>query len=189
MRPTVHTLDFPHPHFLCIFCLDSRLRGAIWQLVCGMICPASRTTSLGRLDGFIPIAGLYGRDRNQVKPGHSSVSRLAPAIRHRLITEAEVVAAVLRVHSLGRVEKFIQQVLALRPEVGSLNDSLPTLHASLAQAGIRLVLIDRPEDLQIRQWATGGFFQFWERLRKSLGNLPTGSVSSTTQQLWIEFPQ
>ena len=113
---------------------ESRLRGAIWQLVCCMICPASRAATLGQLDGFIPIAGLYARDRNHVKPGHPSVSRLAPAIRHRLITEAEVVAAVLRVHSFGRVEKFIQEVywrrywkswLALRPEVWS--DYLKTL--------------------------------------------------------------
>lgn len=99
-----------------------------------MICPASRTATLGQLTGFIPIAGLYARDRNHVKPGHSSVSRLAPAIRHRLITEAEVVAAVLRAHPFGRVEKFIQEVywrrywkswLALRPEVWS--DYLKTL--------------------------------------------------------------
>jgi deoxyribodipyrimidine photo-lyase len=54
----------------------------------------------------------------------------------------------------------LQQVVALRPEVGSLNDSLPTLRASLAQAGIRLVLIERPEDGQVRQWATGGFSHF-----------------------------
>ena len=91
-----------------------------------MICPPSRTATLGQLDKFLPIAGLYARDRNHVKPGHSSVSRLSPAIRHRLITEEEVVAAVLQFHPFGRVEKFIQEVywrrywkswLALRPEV------------------------------------------------------------------------
>ena len=93
-----------------------------------MICDSSRSGALARLDEFIRVAGLYGRDRNHVKPGHSSVSRLAPAIRHRLITEDEVASAVLRVHPFGRVEKFIQEVywrrywkswLALRPEVWS----------------------------------------------------------------------
>jgi len=99
-----------------------------------VICNPSRTAALGQLDQFISIAGLYARDRNDVKPSHPSVSRLAPAIRHRLITEEEVAAAVLRVHPLGRVEKFIQEVywrrywkswLSLRPEVW--NDFLGTL--------------------------------------------------------------
>ncbi len=93
-----------------------------------MICESSRTAALAQLAEFIPAAGLYARDRNQVKPSHSSVSRLSPAIRHRLITEEEVVTAVLSVHSFSRVEKFIQEVywrrywkswLALRPEVWS----------------------------------------------------------------------
>lgn len=93
-----------------------------------MICDPSRSAALTQLDEFIRVAGLYARDRNHVKPSHPSVSRLAPAIRHRLITEEEVVSAVLRVHPFGRVEKFIQEVywrrywkswLALRPEVWS----------------------------------------------------------------------
>lgn len=93
-----------------------------------MICPPSRTAAFAQLAGFFPVAGLYARDRNQVKPSHASVSRLAPAIRHRLITEEEVAAAVLNVYPFSRVEKFIQEVywrrywkswLALRPEVWS----------------------------------------------------------------------
>jgi deoxyribodipyrimidine photo-lyase len=416
-----------------------------------MICPSSRAAALTQLDGFIPLAGFYARDRNHVKPGHPSVSRLSPAIRHRLITEQEVVGAVLRDHSFGRVQKFIQevywrrywkswialrpqvwsdylislremdvslvvrsienaqsgnvvidhfirelvttgylhnharmwfaawwvhearlpwqagaafffshlldgdpasntlswrwvaglqtpgktylarrsnlekylapelvasltnglaafenpqslppelvgispmtradgrvdtltlseggglwiheedlaaensslakhafstvlvtadvdswknyaftnqkidwisaalhdaciraeqhwqvstkletkvahgdmilqwakfhrlqQVVTLRPEVGPLNDSLPALHASLVDVGIRLILIDRPEDLQIRQFASGGFFQFWERVQKSLFAQPIASAASKPQQLWIDFPQ
>lgn len=111
-----------------------------------MICPSSRTATLGQLDEFIPIAGLYARDRNYVKPGHPSVSRLAPAIRHRLITEEEVVAAVLQVHPFGRVEKFIQEVywrrywkswLALRPEVWS--DYLKTLAEMVEDPAVRRI--------------------------------------------------
>lgn len=93
-----------------------------------MVCSSSRAATLAKLDGFMPSAEHYARDRNHVIPGHPSVSRLSPAIRHRLITEAEVVAAVLRAHAFSRVEKFIQEVywrrywkswLSLRPEVWS----------------------------------------------------------------------
>ena len=58
----------------------------------------------------------------------------------------------------------------MRPEVGPLNDSLLAIYDALATAGIRLVLADRPEDLSVRHFAGGGFFQFWERLRKTLVN-------------------
>ena len=75
-----------------------------------MFFPSSRAAALAQLNEFIPLAGLYVRDRNHVKPGHPSVSRLSSAIRCRLITEQEVVAAVLRVHPFGQVEKFIQEV-------------------------------------------------------------------------------
>jgi deoxyribodipyrimidine photo-lyase len=93
-----------------------------------MICASRRSEVLVQLDEFVRMAGYYARDRNHVKPGHPSVSRLGPAIRHRLITEDEVVAAVLGAHPFGRVEKFVQEVywrrywkswLALRPEVWS----------------------------------------------------------------------
>ncbi|NQX00561.1 hypothetical protein HQ447_07855 [bacterium] len=91
-----------------------------------MICPSSRAGALAQLEEFLPVAGLYARDRNQVNPGHPSVSLLSPAIRHRLLSEQEVVSAVLGVYPFGRVEKFVQEVywrrywkswLSLRPEV------------------------------------------------------------------------
>lgn len=69
-----------------------------------MICEPSRTAALGQLDEFIPIAGLYARDRNHVKSKHPSVSRLAPAIRHRLISEDEVATAVLRAQSVENTQ-------------------------------------------------------------------------------------
>ena len=91
-----------------------------------MICPSSRAAALEQLAGFLPRAPLYARDRNHVQPGHPAVSRLSPAIRHRLISEDEVAAAVLDKHSAGRVGKFVQEVywrrywkswLSLRPQV------------------------------------------------------------------------
>ena len=98
---------------------------------------------------------------------------------------------VAHVNMILQWAKFhnLQQVVTLRPDVGPLNDSLPALHASLVDAGIRLILIDRPEDLQIRQFASGGFFQFWKRTQKKLFADSIASVSSKPQQLWIDFSQ
>lgn len=87
---------------------------------------ATRKDALEQLDAFIPAAGRYGRDRNHVFPGHSNVSRLSPAIRHRLLLEAECAAAPLRRYAASTVEKFTQEVywrrywknwLSLRPHV------------------------------------------------------------------------
>jgi deoxyribodipyrimidine photo-lyase len=91
-----------------------------------MICPSTRAAAFDQLAAFLPKAPLYARDRNHVQAGHPAVSRLSPAIRHRLISEDEVAAAALGAHAAGRVEKFIQEVywrrywkgwLSLRPQV------------------------------------------------------------------------
>jgi deoxyribodipyrimidine photo-lyase len=91
-----------------------------------MICPATRSEALAQLASFVPKASLYARDRNAVRTGHPGVSRLSPAIRHRLLTEDEVATAVLAVHPFSRVEKFVQEIywrrywkswLSLRPQV------------------------------------------------------------------------
>jgi deoxyribodipyrimidine photo-lyase len=62
----------------------------------------------------------------------------------------------------------LQQIATMRPEIGPLHDQIDHLHAALSNAGIELVLIDRPEDLALRPLATGGFFGFWEKMQKSL---------------------
>ena len=56
-------------------------------------------------------AADYARTRNFVKSGHGNVSRLSAALRHRLISEEEVVRAVLEVHRFPAVEKFVQEVV------------------------------------------------------------------------------
>lgn len=85
---------------------------------------ATRAVGLERLEQFLPHAGIdYTQGRNDV-PG--VVSGLSPYIRHRLITEEEVVAAVLARHSAQAAGKFIQEVcwrtywkgwLEMRPSV------------------------------------------------------------------------
>ncbi|MGA0854191.1 MAG: hypothetical protein ACO3RK_05185, partial [Luteolibacter sp.] len=60
----------------------------------------------------------------------------------------------------------IQQIAAMRPEIGPLNDQLNKITSALSNAGIDLALFDRLEDLTLRPLATGGFFNFWEKMQK-----------------------
>lgn len=73
--------------------------------------PSTRQSALQRLEEFLEEAPRYAARRNHVLPGHPQVSRLSAAIRHRLVTEAEVVEAALQRHSFRAVEKFLQEVL------------------------------------------------------------------------------
>jgi deoxyribodipyrimidine photo-lyase len=88
----------------------------------------TRTAGLETLHDFVPRAGAdYRRERNHdLGPSRTNVSGLSPYIRHRLVTEEEVVDAVLERHSLTAAEKFVQEVfwrtywkgwLEQRPEV------------------------------------------------------------------------
>ncbi len=89
----------------------------------------TRTAGLAALADFVPRAGRdYSRDRNHdLGPQQrDNVSGLSPYLRHRLVTEREVVAAVLEQHPLASAEKFVQEVfwrtywkgwLEQRPEV------------------------------------------------------------------------
>ena len=75
--------------------------------------PATRTAALERLARFLPHAGAdYARLRNHDfgAGAHRHVSTLSPYIRHRLLTEAEVLAAVLGRHAPQAAEKFVQEV-------------------------------------------------------------------------------
>jgi len=91
----------------------------------------TREEGLARLQQFVPQAGpLYAKSRNfDLGPGdRSNVSQLSPFLRHRLLSEDEVVRAVLRKHPISAAEKFVQEVcwrtywkgwLEQRPEVWS----------------------------------------------------------------------
>lgn len=106
--------------------------------------PSNRAAALNQLSEFIPAAPRYGWQRNAVVSGHPGVSRLSPVIRHRLITEDETAAAVLAVHPLSKVEKFVQEIywrrywkawLSLRPVVwADYRESLKRLQETEASA-------------------------------------------------------
>ena len=72
----------------------------------------TRTAGLESLALFVPHAGTeYARDRNyDAGTARDNVSGLSPYIRHRLLTEREVVSAVLERHRFGACEKFVQEV-------------------------------------------------------------------------------
>jgi deoxyribodipyrimidine photo-lyase len=108
--------------------------------------PPTRGAGLRRLESFVPHAGrAYAAKRNfDYGAGHhASVSVLSPYIRHRLITESEVVAAVLQAHSAAAAEKFIQEVcwrtywkgwLEQRPQVwAAYLDEVATQRAALRE--------------------------------------------------------
>lgn len=75
--------------------------------------PLTRADALRRLNSFVPKAGAdYARLRNfDLGPGrHVHVSGLSAALRRRLISEQEVVSAVLSHHGFDAAEKFIAEV-------------------------------------------------------------------------------
>ncbi|MFW5815317.1 MAG: FAD-binding domain-containing protein [Wenzhouxiangella sp.] len=91
--------------------------------------PPIRSAALARLADFAPRAGrAYAAERNaDPGPGFKpNVSMLSPYLRHRILTEREVIAAVVEQHSPNQAEKFIQEVfwrsywkgwLQMRPRV------------------------------------------------------------------------
>lgn len=91
--------------------------------------PASRIAALEALQRFVPQAGAsYARTRNFDfgQDLHKNVSQLSPYLRHRVLTEEDVLRAVLGRHSAISAEKFVQEVfwrtywkgwLELRPAI------------------------------------------------------------------------
>jgi deoxyribodipyrimidine photo-lyase len=91
--------------------------------------PAGRDAALARLAEFTPRMGHHYAEGRNTDPGpgeRHGVSRLSPAVRHRLVTEAELAGAALSAHGPRGAEKFVQEVfwrsywkgwLELRPGV------------------------------------------------------------------------
>ena len=91
----------------------------------------TRRAGLTRLSSFLPRAGtFYARERNaDLGPeNRAGVSMLSPWIRRRLVSEREVVAAVLAAHGHARAEKFVQEVFWRTYWKGWL-EARPAVHA------------------------------------------------------------
>jgi hypothetical protein len=102
----------------------------------------TRAAASARLEEFLPAAGRYAAERNYVRPGHESVSRLSPWVQKRLLLESEIVVAARAHWSFPAVEKFVQEVywrtywkgwLEQRPEAWSRwAVAVPRLRESLS---------------------------------------------------------
>lgn len=117
----------------------------------------TRDAGLARLAAFLPRAGVaYARNRNHDTPdpatGQAHVSALSPWLRHRLVTEPEVLRAVVARHGAAAADKFIAEIywrtywkgwLQMRPGVWS------AYRAGLAAAHNRLAT----EEGLRRRWA------------------------------------
>lgn len=92
-----------------------------------------------KMRSFAPFAGHdYARLRNFDIPNHPHVSGLSPYLRHRMITEADVLKETLALHPPARQKKFVQEVvwrtywkgwLEMRPAVWTQYQT--GLHAAL----------------------------------------------------------
>lgn len=73
----------------------------------------TRAAALARLAAFTPHAGRaysHGRNTDQGFARHSAVSVLSPCTRRRLLTEREIVEAVIAEHGREGADKFITEV-------------------------------------------------------------------------------
>ena len=72
----------------------------------------TRKAALERLKAFAPRMGRAYAERRNYDPGpdeRSHVSGLSAHVRHRLVTEGELVETALKAHGLNAAEKFIQE--------------------------------------------------------------------------------
>ena len=75
---------------------------------------ATRAEGLAKMTAFVPRMGRAYEQRRNYDNGegqHTDVSTLSPYIRHRLITEKEVVTAALNAHGPDGAAKFIEEVI------------------------------------------------------------------------------
>ena len=124
----------------------------------------TRDAGLARLTAFLPKAGRdYASLRNLDLPGHPHVSTLSPWLRHRLVTEAEVIAAVAATHPTG-ADKFLAEVwwrtywkgwLELRP--GIWTDYQQGLTAAINRLRVEPGLAARAEAAMLGDTGIDGF--------------------------------
>ena len=140
-----------------------------------MTIQPTRAAALETLRAFVPRAGDYAAQRNYDRPGHPDVSGLSRYLSRRLITEEEVLRAVLEVHPLRRVDKFVQEVcwrtywkgwLEMRPEIWQ------QFRRTLAEERNRLTST-RAADLQAAEEGRTGIaaFDAWTRELTTTGYL------------------
>ncbi len=131
----------------------------------------TRAAGLDRLADFLPQAGRdYAEARNLDLPDHPHVSALSPWLRHRLVTEAEVLEAVRRFHPNG-AEKFLAEVwwrtywkgwLELRPGIWSAYRQ--GVQAGLDRLAVEPGLAARAEAAMLGETGIDGFDHWAQEL-------------------------
>ena len=106
--------------------------------------PLTRAAALAAWTNFLPHVGHYAARRNHLVADHRNVSRLSPALRHRLLTEDEVIQTTLQQFSFPDAEKWLQEIcwrrywkgwLEMRPQVWTLwRQRVAELRATLPPA-------------------------------------------------------
>lgn len=129
----------------------------------------TRAAGLERLAAFLPRAGRdYAHFRNLDLPGLLHVSGLSPWLRHRLVTEAEVIAAAWGRHGAA-ADKFLAEVwwrtywkgwLELRPGIWA--DYRRGLQAALNRLAVEPGLAARAEAAMLGETGIDGF-DTWAR--------------------------
>ncbi len=104
----------------------------------------TRAAGLNRLAEFLPRAGrVYANNRNHDDgPERSNVSQLSPWLHAGLLSEAEVVDAVLAKHSPSAAEKFIAEVFWRVYFKGYLEQRPSVWHAYCEECGAALAALD-----------------------------------------------
>ena len=113
--------------------------------------PQTRQDAFASAREWAPHAGYeYARTRNAVVPGHCNVSRMAPAVRVRLLRESELAQTALDEHGdLTKCEKFAQEChwrsywrtwLELRPQLwDDYRERVESQRAGLAKVQLKRV--------------------------------------------------
>lgn len=137
----------------------------------------TRAAGLDRLTEFLPRAGRdYAAFRNLDLDGHPHVSTLSPWLRHRLVTEAEVIEATLQAHPRG-AEKFLAEVwwrtywkgwLELRPGIWAAYRE--GVQAGLNRMAVEPGLAARAEAAMLGETGIDGF-DHWARELVATGYL------------------
>lgn len=73
--------------------------------------PSTRAAALLQWQDFLTRIPRYAQHRNEVTPGHPSVSQLSPALRTRQVLEEELLDSLTKSHDFPVVEKWVQEFL------------------------------------------------------------------------------
>ncbi len=74
------------------------------------LIPLTRADALKKWQRFLPHVQAYSTRRNHVVADHANVSQLSTAIRHRLLSEDEIIDDTLQHRSFSSCEKWLQEV-------------------------------------------------------------------------------